>query len=820
MKDKIRFDINPHVIKQLGAELVSDEITALMEIVKNSYDADASYVSIEINTVGAYDGEPIKYKNKPGYIVVEDDGFGMDVDTIIKSWLTISYSNKRAINGMKLKTPKGRTPLGDKGLGRLSTQRLANICEIFTSKEDTKERIHIAFDWKDFEAYDALGEVPVSMSFLKKKNSGTTLILSDLNNPKIWQGENLEKLKGELSQMVSPYKANRPFEVYIQVNGQKIDLIKENEDLREIALAKFEFEFDGNQLSITGRIKQEKLIGNKKDDYFAFIAPDNGKKFNNYFFSKFNSQDIKQGKDNYLLEFHRVFNINFGEIAGLEFDEGQVVSPGAFSGEINDFSYDSWVSNNDRIRSTFDSLANYKAFAQSQAGIKLYRNGFAVKPFGIDGQDWLKLGDAQTSASSYYTLRPKNVIGYVAISEDKNNHLKEKTDREGLISNAYSRNFMSIMYFVRDSCNSFIDQVRRSYNNFLTEYKIENTKVKTVSQAFSEIKDTSLKASNIKDDFYRIKTEIKETRTNTDKYAKSVESSSLFMTDEQKEAASLLQKINAELLNAENLLELIQPIINKAENLPDVINILEPKISVLEEQLENFSELASLGLTAEAVSHEFATISDNLAERSVLFSQKLSKGNYSESDIYILMEYINSTVNGLKIQLKHLDPTLKYNREQRGVINLEKFFTIDESEYYDTRLQKNGISFEIEIIHNFSIYTNKGKITQVFDNIINNSEYWLKERLKSDSDFSPILTIKIDKPWVYLYDNGYGIAPSIKELIFQPFFTSKPNGRGLGLFIVQQLLDSIGCTISMEPRRNNYDHYYIFSLNLSNIISE
>ena len=60
----------------------------------------------------------------------------------------------------------------------------------------------------------------------------------------------------------------------------------------------------------------------------------------------------------------------------------------------------------------FGKLSNYREFAQSQAGIKLFRNGFAVKPFGIDGDDWLRLGDSQTKGSSYYPLRPANVIGY------------------------------------------------------------------------------------------------------------------------------------------------------------------------------------------------------------------------------------------------------------------------------------------------------------------------------------------------------------------------------------------------------------------------
>ena len=120
INQKYHFDITPHIVKQLGEQLVSDEITALLELIKNSFDADATYVSIEINTTGQYTKEKLFYPNHRGFIVVEDDGFGMSENTIMKSWLLISYSQKRELKEAKKKTPGGRTPLGDKGLGRLT----------------------------------------------------------------------------------------------------------------------------------------------------------------------------------------------------------------------------------------------------------------------------------------------------------------------------------------------------------------------------------------------------------------------------------------------------------------------------------------------------------------------------------------------------------------------------------------------------------------------------------------------------------------------------------------------------------------------------
>ena len=192
----VRFDINPHIVRQLGGELVPDDITALMELVKNAYDADSPYVRININTKESYGDEKLKYPNNKGYIIIEDGGFGMNETVILKSWLTISYSQKRADeNNVKPKTPLGRTPLGDKGLGRLSTQRLADCCEIFTCTDGSIEKLHVAFDWREFDKADQLSKVPVFFDRIPTSQSkGTKLILTNLHRPSTWEGDELAAL--------------------------------------------------------------------------------------------------------------------------------------------------------------------------------------------------------------------------------------------------------------------------------------------------------------------------------------------------------------------------------------------------------------------------------------------------------------------------------------------------------------------------------------------------------------------------------------------------------------------------------------------------
>ena len=99
----------------------------------------------------------------------------------------------------------------------------------------------------------------------------------------------------------------------------------------------------------------------------------------------------------------------------------------------------------------------------------MFRDGFAIKPYGLNGDDWLRLSAQHTSASSYYGLRPQNVIGFVSISEVANGNLKEKTDREGFVFNPYSQNFRRLMMHAVDIIGSFYEWTRRHFNAYKAE---------------------------------------------------------------------------------------------------------------------------------------------------------------------------------------------------------------------------------------------------------------------------------------------------------------------------------------------------------------
>jgi HSP90 family molecular chaperone len=200
-------DINASIVFQLGESLISDPVQALVELIKNAYDADAGYANVVIETSKENDIENTHYPEAKGYILVKDNGHGMSIKEIEDGWLTISNSLKRKMKEKGEKTKKKRTPLGDKGLGRLGAQRLGYNLEIFTKPEDEDVEYHVALSWKDFENKNKLRDVPVYIDKIPSTGkTGTTLLISDIKQPEYFNEKDAPgELQKELSKMVSEF---------------------------------------------------------------------------------------------------------------------------------------------------------------------------------------------------------------------------------------------------------------------------------------------------------------------------------------------------------------------------------------------------------------------------------------------------------------------------------------------------------------------------------------------------------------------------------------------------------------------------------------
>ena len=815
-----QFDINPHVIRQLGEELVPDEMTALMELIKNAYDADASYVKIDINTEGVYTEEQLTYPTHKGYIVVEDSGVGMDDTTIEKSWLTISYSNKRAgVDGIKKKTKKERTPLGDKGLGRLSTQRLADYCEIFTTPEGGSKRYHVAFDWREFDKVERLSQVPVKVESTPAGISkGTKLVLTNLLSTEVWKGDRLDTFKNKIVQVLTPFSEVRKFYVYVTVNGEHIDVMKKLDSILSLCQSSYEFSFDGEYLNVSGVIKPMKLgSGNNRtvqENYKAFIEKDAGKKFAEYFFTtKKKDKSFFSPVENGFIAFSKRFSFQ-NDMAGLASLDGRKCNPGAFNGKIYDFAL---TDNFGAVTNVFDTASEYKEYVKTQTGIKIYRDGFAVQPYGFGQNDWLGLSKGQTSGSSFYGLRPENTVGYFSISEGVNIHLKDKTDRQGFVENEYQYNFELIaITYIRKECDSFIEAVRRCYNDFIRKYKQENTGIKTIQQAYKEIRTAADASIGYKKRVSDLRKEVSHFDDTSSRIVK--EANSLFSAGSYEKALKLLDENKTTLEQAQTLLAELEEFVNKTAQLSSSVDFIEPKIDTLESQLDDFSTLAAVGMTAESITHEFPNLIKRLNEGNTEFMKKVSKEPIERGTCQDFSRQVAIATNTMAQQLKHVSPALRYARESKITFDIRQFFESQKEQFYNLYMEKYGVSLDVKEETPFSITINEGRFIQVMDNLINNSIYWLRQHPNEH----PKVSILVKRPWLYVSDNGLGVAPAVEESLFEPFVTMKPKGqgRGLGLFIVRQLLDAVGCFIVLDERKNVYNRRYVFAINLSNIEAE
>ncbi|WP_273567500.1 ATP-binding protein [Maribacter halichondriae] len=685
--------------------------------------------------------------------------------------------------------------------------------EMFTGQQGKEKSNHVAFDWSEFKDDVSLTSVPLHLGYNKKvKNEqGTKLVITKLRDPQKWKGSSWDRFRGQISQMVFPFKEKRIFDVYLKLNGKNEDLDELSERVRQNSVSSYTYKITEDKLMLTGEVKLRKLAGGGGDAlkfYEQNIMPDNGANFFSFLTDPKNNKKYHltnveySGKKGQLFTF--TIEKSLADISKVSWiikddskpDRLSLAHPGEFNGEIDDF----FFKDSDTINQAFDSLSEFKRIVQNQVGIRVFRDGFGIKPYGIDGQDWLKLSQGATSGSSIYGLRPGNVIGYVAITAKENSNLREKTDREGFMDSPYSRNFHRFMGEIVERINDTLESTRRSLNDYRSKVAKEAGNILSISESFTSLKKASEKAhkSTIKTQNTRKKI--------SDLHIKASEQFSKKGIGENERA--LLNEVMSLLEQASRNLEEVEGLLEEAKLLDKHVEFLQPQIEGLQEQLTDFSQLAGLGLTAEALSHQLSNILDRLE----IETDRVSKHIRSQLTIdgiqavKLFIEHVKGASKSFKKQLSHLAPSLKYVRESREIIAVADLIE-ETKEFYIDRFDKQ---IKVVVIHkgtDFNLNINKGKMVQILDNIIINSEYWLLQKKKREPQFLPEITLEIREPVIQVYDNGSGIDPTVEDRIFQPFITTKPKkiGRGLGLFIVQQMLESEGCEILLLNKKTKLE---------------
>ena len=820
------FRVHPSVIFRLGEELITDEVMALVELIKNSYDADSTYVKVTIDTEAKCDLEGTTFPGAKGYITVEDDGFGMDERAIRRGWLTISDSGKHDMKDRRKTTPGGRTPIGDKGLGRLGAQRLGENIEISTRPDGEDATYYVGFSWQEFRDASSLADIhPRFSQAARPRKKGTQILISGLRSAERWRAGGVNDLQARLSQLVSPYDPPKDFRVLVQVNGRKVPLQELTSRLVDTAQVKYELDFDGEKLHVAGGVKLEFLNpgGRKKSGVFRRLTgDDSGASLWNFLRGQADAKrfNLLRSRDpSWYIEYSAEFRLSsldkHPEVADSP------ATPGPFRGQVCSVNLTT-ATIGDAESAVFDTRASLRQALEGASGVRIYRDGFGVR---VDW-DWLGLGKAWTGGPSWYGLKPQNTFGHVDISARDNRELMETTDREGFVENAQYDAFSRLMHeFTRFSALAQ-EFLRRGWRDYQRASALDSASVTgedTPERVSEDIARVMSAAGDLSEPVAELSSVLSE---ELESISAALPRSAKDLADAQQASrrlSALADRIAPLRARTEGVLSKAVEFLSEVKSVAAKGVVIQQHLALVDEQLSEMYETVALGLTAEALSHEIYQVADRMAERSAAVARYLRRIAPDDSELVGFVEHVNSSVIALRKQISYLQPALRYVRERRDRIDIPAFIR-EFTEFHQERLAPSGILIEARVdpSEHFVARMNKGKLTQVLGNLVLNSEYWLSEDIRLDRIKDARIRIRAVPPFIRVSDNGRGIDPAVESVLFHPFVTTKAKGkgRGLGLFIAKQLLDADGCEIELLDRRNEHGHLYVFEINLRGVLVE
>lgn len=824
-KEKLRLKIDAHVIQQLGAELISGPEIALLELIKNSHDADASFCYIEVDTnhvevidhIEIIDGKevkkPITYKGK---ISIRDDGHGMDRDRINKSWLTVSYSEKKEAKKNNTVTKKfARALTGDKGLGRLGSMQLGTICRISTQSEPNKEGICVAFSWNDFIHGKTLESVHVSENLVAaKKETGTIIEAIGIKDLAFWQGAGSNYFPTKIAAMVSPHGQISKFKTYYIHNGLSLELEAFSDRLLEQASSVFDFNLIDETISIKGKIELLPFKPNtneRKVLFDEYIKSDDGIQLFNYLKEHISLRDfdLKLSNDKYFFEFEHSITLSETDLKLNQF-----FHPGDFESRIYNF-----ILTKEALDIEDLSWAKIKESIKTISGdISPYRDGFRI---GSDNKDWLELSKEMTSGKGAYSLRPTNVTGYINLSSIHNKGLIEKSDRESFVDNNEYRSFFNICQYALKTINVFLNTTRRRSLDYLDDKGLQeagkpkgySARIATVELNNLVKKSISLqpkvtgKIEKIKTTFIEKKKQIDDsiTKNQQDMYSDPVLEKELLSIKEM--LTSLEEETNTNLASYKDFNDELASHVHSTKKVLD-------EIQSYENQIKNFYDHVAIGLSAQALAHDANEQTGNI--RFHLDSAKKRVNELGIKDAVLTKELnaIRGDSQTLSKSISSLNPLVKAQREVVEKINISNFI----NDYFDLRVNyfnKKLISIKVNDSSNSKVINfNRGKLFQVIDNIVRNSEHWLSIFKVHNPNHESNININVDKNKITIWDNAKGIRPPLEDVLFDMFASDKEFGQGLGLYITQTLLKEKQCSISLLQERNSHGRRFKFEIDL------
>lgn len=667
----------------IGRDLIQDSYAAIVELVKNAYDADSPSVDIYF----AANDDKTEYK-----IIVQDSGHGMSRDVVINQWMVPSTEDKLR---RKL-SPKGRTMQGRKGVGRYAASVLGSDLLLETVSSD-HEKTTVYIEWESFENAQYLDDVEVLIeSEGTTEEQGTRLTIHGGSEYlERWDEKQFNKLRFELKKLISPIsggvaESEKEFEIKLKISG-----FLNFEDVDEII--------------------QPYPIIDLYDYRISGVINSNGKGGLTYSPKKArNSVDEE-----------------------IQIDLGRSTSCGDLFFDIRVYDRESEALDSLINRGLKDENGNYLGKLQTRQllnksnGIGVYRNGFRIRPLGDADFDWLKLNEQRVQNPSL-RIGSNQVIGYVQIQSEEQSSLIEKSARDGLQENKAYEELKEITKLVIGKLEERRFNYRRKEGLSKPALKVE----RELERLFS---------------FENLKEKVQKKLTDGGMSKKAA-------------------------------LEVIELIAHEEEEKTKTAESIRQAVATYQGQ-------ATLGNIMNVVLHEGRRplgYFKNEVPRINRFYKKLDETGERKyiDEIIKITKGVEESAAALSDLFKKIDPLAMGRRGARQSVDLK--ICIEESfALFGREMEAHAIEYSITGDSGVFVSAWKQDIHTVFANLIDNSIFWLKETSGNRQININITSADGELEHVDYRDSGPGIEPKLiqNEVIFEPQFSTKINGSGIGLAI-------------------------------------
>lgn len=410
------------IIRTIGDQLISGPEAALIELVKNSYDADSPWVKIKI--------EPGEEEGKGGGISISDNGHGMTYLDVLEKWFEPATEHKKK-NRYTLSGK--RRMLGAKGIGRFASSRLGKktaLTSIAKKDDRTLEKTSLNINWEDFESNEYLEdmEIPINKEDVKcdtlsGNETGVSLHITDIRI--LWTKKKLENLVRELRRVASPINSDDEFKIYLDLS--KFEYRESNKGSPT--------NFDGTSLLRdinTGALDDEEYAA----DEATLIRPYKLQNYADYMLS---------GEFDELGAFNGEFIIHKGDNIAQKII---IPAPPLDQEESHCGKIDIRINVYDREQASIEELFNRagldfkkmgireaRKILTNNSGIGIYRSGFRIRPYGEPDNDWLKLESRRVQDPSK-KIGHAQISGQLHIDGEDESGLVERSSREGFEHNS------------------------------------------------------------------------------------------------------------------------------------------------------------------------------------------------------------------------------------------------------------------------------------------------------------------------------------------------------------------------------------------------